>query len=195
MSRARCNTLFHLTPCPPLLEERGNKYSWGIPPDPRQRDFPLDSLYHRHWEKPGDEAIPGLVTTCRSSETDYSLPILTCVVAPRQMGGPLQCVDHPSWFIRSSRMMTPDLYNWMVSLSFHLTPCPRLLKERGNKYSWGTPPDPRQRDFPLDSLYHCHCDGLEIPLDSLYHCRCEARRGDCFASLAIKMGRDSWIIR
>ena len=21
-----------------------------------------------------------------------------------------------------------------------------------------TTPDPRQRDFPLDSLYHCHCE-------------------------------------
>jgi hypothetical protein len=22
----------------------------------------------------------------------------------------------------------------------------------------GTPPDPRQREIPLDSLYYCHCE-------------------------------------
>jgi hypothetical protein len=27
-------------------KEGGEKVSWGIPPDPHQREIPLDSLYH-----------------------------------------------------------------------------------------------------------------------------------------------------
>ena len=43
--------------------------------------------------------------------------------------------------------------NLGVQLSpFTSPPVPLSSRRGGNKYSWGTPPDPRQREIPLDFL-------------------------------------------
>ena len=52
-------------------------------------------------------------------------------------------------------MMTPNLYHQGYHYLFTSPPVPLSLRRGGNKYSWGTPPDPRQREIPLDSLYYC----------------------------------------
>ena len=62
-------------------------------------------------------------------------------------------IGHAFLIIRLSRMMTLDLYPLGVSLfPFTSPPDPLSSRRGGNKYSWGTPPDPRQREIPLDSL-------------------------------------------
>ena len=107
-----------------------------------------------HCEARSAEAISGVVG--RTCKCGFACPV---PVIARLYRAIQKLAQYATWIIRSSRMMTSDLYSRGVSIfPFTSPPIPLSSRRGGDKYSWGIPPVPRQRDFPLDSLYYSHCE-------------------------------------
>ena len=111
------------SPPDPLSSRRGgNMYSWGTPPDPRQREIPLDSLYNFIVRQGGEIVSP-------SARNDDGASLLDRPVKPD---------DDPM-----SRMMTPDVYPRGVPLASFTSPLDPLSSRRGGiSIAWGHPQTP-----------------------------------------------------